>query len=311
MASGPITSWQIKGEKVEAVTDFPFLGSKTTEYGNCSHEIRWLLLCRKTITNLDSVLKSEDITLMSQGCGLSSSLIWMWAAAAAAKSLQSCQTLCDPIDGSPLGSSVPGILQARVELGHKEGWVPKNWCFQTVVLEKTLESLLDSKEIKPVSPKGNLPLLLIGRTDAEAEAPILWPPDAKSWLIGKDPDAGEDQRQEEKRTTEDEMVGWHHWLNGHEFGQALEDGEGQGSLACCSPWGCKELDRTWQLNNRAACGGLQPWREDLSKKKKKPKGFRKIQEIKGDTDFLWLYLDVWVKLCLSLLSFWFLNYMIL
>ena len=155
MASGPITSWQIKGEKVEAVTDFPFLGSKTTEYGNCSHEIRWLLLCRKTITNLDSVLKSEDITLMSQGCGLSSSLIWMWAAAAAAaaaKSLQSCPTLCDPIDGSPLGSSVPGILQARVELDHKEGRVPKNWCFQTVVLEKTLEGLLDSKEIKPGSP---------------------------------------------------------------------------------------------------------------------------------------------------------------
>ena len=108
------------------------------------------------------------------------------------------------------------------ELDHKEGWALKNWFFQTVVLEKILESLLDSKEIKPVNPKGNQSWTLIGRTDAEAETPILWSPDAKNWFIGKDPDAGKDWGQEEKGMTEDEMVGWHHWLNGHEFEQTLE-----------------------------------------------------------------------------------------
>ena len=113
---------------------------------------------------------------------------------------------------------------------------------------KTLESPLDCKAIKPVHPKGNQSWIVIGRTDAEAEAPILWPPDMKNWLLGKDPDAGKDQRQEEKGMTEDEIVGWHHWLNGHEFEQAAGDGEGQGSLACYSPWGCKELDMTEQLN---------------------------------------------------------------
>ena len=107
------------------------------------------------------------------------------------------------------------------ELDHKESWVLKNWCFWTVVLEKTLESPLDCKEIQPVSPKGDQSWIFIGRADAEAETPILWPPDAKNWLIGKDPDAGKDWRQEEKRVIEDEKVGWHHWLNGHEFEQAL------------------------------------------------------------------------------------------
>ena len=115
-----------------------------------------------------------------------------------------------------------------------------------VVLEKTLESPLDSKEIKPVNPKGNQPWLFIGRTDAET--PILWPRDVKNWLIEKDPDAGKDWRQDEKGTTEDEMVGWHHQLNGHEFEQAPGVGDGQGSLACCSPWGCKESDITERLN---------------------------------------------------------------
>ena len=109
------------------------------------------------------------------------------------------------------------------ELDHKEGWAPKNWCFQTVVLEKTLKSPLDSKKIKTVNPKGNQPWIFIGKTDAEAEAPILWPLDAKSQLIGKDPDAGKDWGQEEKGVTEDEMVGWHHQLNGHEFEQILGD----------------------------------------------------------------------------------------
>jgi len=126
------------------------------------------------------------------------------------------------------------------ELGHKEGWALTNWCFWTaVVLEKTLESPLDCKEIKPVNSKGNQPRIFIGRTDAEAEALILWPPDAKSWLTGKGIDAGKDWGQEEKGVTADEMVGWPHWLNGHEFEQALPDSQGQGSLVCCTSRGCR------------------------------------------------------------------------
>ena len=144
----------------------------------------------------------------SQGYGFSSSHEWMW------------------------------------ELDHKEGWMPKNWCFWTVVLEKTLESPLESMEIKSVNPKGNQSWIFIRRTDAKTEAPILRPPNMKSWLIRKDPDAGKDWRQEEKGTTENEMVGWHYWLNGHDFKQTPGNGEGQGSLACCSPWGCKESDTT-------------------------------------------------------------------
>ena len=134
------------------------------------------------------------------------------------------------------------------ELDHKVGWVLKNWCFQTAVQEKTLESSLDRREIKLVNPEGNQSWIFFGRTGAEAEAPILWPPDAKSRLIGKDPDAGKDWMQKEKGVTEDEKVGWHHWLSAHEFEQNLGDGDGQGSLACCSPWGRKELDTTEQLN---------------------------------------------------------------
>ena len=165
------------------------------------------------LTNLDSILKNRDITLPTNIClfkamGFSSSHIWMW------------------------------------ELDHKEGWVPKNWCFWTVVLEKTLKGPLDCKEIKPVSPKGNQPWILIRRTNAEAEALILWPPDAKNRLTGKDPDAGKDWRQEEKGMTEDEMVGWHHRLDGHEFGWTPGVGDGQGGLACCDLWGRKELDTT-------------------------------------------------------------------
>ena len=133
------------------------------------------------------------------------------------------------------------------EFNHKEIWALKNWCFWTVVLENTLQSAWDWKEIKPVKPKGNQSRLFIGRTVTEAEAPITWPPDAKNWLIGKDPDAGKDWRQEEKGMTEDEMVGWHHQLDWQEFKQALGVGDGQRSLACCSPWGRKELDTTEQL----------------------------------------------------------------
>ena len=135
------------------------------------------------------------------------------------------------------------------ELDNKKGCVLKNWCLQTVVLEKTLESLLDRKEIQPINPKRNQAWIFIGRTDAEAEAPILWPPDVKNCLIWREPDARKDWRQEEKGTTEDEMVGWHHWLNGLEFEQTLGDGEGHRSLTCDSPWGHKESDMTEQLNN--------------------------------------------------------------
>ena len=187
MASGPITSWQTDKKLRETVTNFIFLASKITENGQCSHEIkRCLLLGRKTMANLDSLLKSRDITLLTKvhlinAMVFSSSHVWMW------------------------------------ELDHKEIWVPKNWCFWTAVLEKTLESPLDYKEIKPVNPKGNESWIFIGRTDAEAETPILWPPDAKNWLIWKDPDAGKDWRWEEKGMTEDEMVGWHQQLDGHGF----------------------------------------------------------------------------------------------
>ena len=128
------------------------------------------------------------------------------------------------------------------ELDCEESWALKNWCFWTVVLEKTLESSLGCKEIQPVHPKGNQSLIFIGRTDVEAETAILWPPDVKNWLIRKDPDAGKDWRQEQKGATGDKMVGWHHRLDGQEFEQALGVGDGQGSLAWCSPWGRKKLD---------------------------------------------------------------------
>ena len=189
-------------------------GSKITADCDWSHEIRRrLVLGRKAMTNLDSILKSRDIASKgpySQSYGFSSSFIWMW------------------------------------ELDHKEGWEPKDSCFWTVVLEKTLESPLDSKEIQPVNPKGNQSWIFIGKTGAETEAPILWPPDGKSWLIWKDSDAGKDWRQEKKWMTEDKLVGW---LNGNEFDQAMGDGKGLGSLVCCSPWGCKESDTPERLDN--------------------------------------------------------------
>ena len=168
---------------METVTDFHFLDSTITADDDCSHEIKTLAPWKKSY---DGILKSRDITLLSKvylvkAVIFSSTHVWMW------------------------------------ELDYKESWVPKNWCFWTVVLEKTLQSPLDCKEIQLVHPKGNRSWIFIGRTDAEVETPILWPPDAKSWLIGKDPDAGKDWGQEEKGAIEDEMVGWHHRLNGHEF----------------------------------------------------------------------------------------------
>ena len=175
------------------------------------------LLGRKAMINLDSIIKKlrhyfANKGLFSQSYGFSSSHVWMW------------------------------------ELDFKESWAPRNWCFWTAVLEKTHESPLDFKEIKLVNPKGNQSWIFIGRIDAEAATSILWPPDVKNWLIGKDPDAGKDWRWKEKGTTEDEMVGWHHRLDGQEFEQAQGVGDGQGCLACCSPWGHKELDMTEWLN---------------------------------------------------------------
>ena len=134
------------------------------------------------------------------------------------------------------------------ELNYKESWEPKNWCFWTVVLEKTFESPLDCKEIQPDHPKGDQSWVFIGRTDGEVETPILGPPDMKSLFIWKDPDAGKDWGQEEKGTTEDEMVGWHHWLDGHGFGWTPGVGDGQGALACWGSWGHKESDMTERLN---------------------------------------------------------------
>ena len=157
-----------------------------------------------------------------------------------------------------------------VRVDHKESWVPKNWCFWTVVLEKTLESPLDCKEIKPVNPKGNQSWIFIGRTDGEAETPILWPSDAKNWLIGKDPDAGKDWRQEEKGMTEDETVGCHHRLNGHESEQALGVGDEQGSLACYSPQGHQESDTTEWVNWTEHTGFMlksKLWFKNLPKNK--------------------------------------------
>ena len=134
------------------------------------------------------------------------------------------------------------------ELDYKESWAPKIWCFLTVVLEKTLESPLDCKDTQPVNPEENQYWIFIGSTNAEADTPILCPPDVKNWLIGKGPDAGKDWRWERKGMTEDEMVGCHHRLNGHEFEQAPGVSDGQGSLVCCSPWGCKESDTTEWLS---------------------------------------------------------------
>ena len=166
-----------------------FLGSKiTADGGDCSHEIkRHFLLGRKVMTNLDSILKKQRHYFAnkgpsSQSFGFSSSHVQMW------------------------------------ELDYKESWALKNWCFWTMVLEKTLESPLDCKEIQPVHPKGDQSWVFIGGTDVEAETPILWPPDAESWLIWKDPDIGKDWGQEEKGMPEDEVVGWHYWHSGHEFG---------------------------------------------------------------------------------------------
>ena len=192
-------------------------GSKITADGDCSHEIkRCLLLGRKIKTNLDSILKSRDITLPTK--------------VRLVKAMVFPVVMC--------GCESWTIKKAeRCRVGS----------FWTVVLEKTLESPLDCKEIQPVHPKTDQSWVFIGGTDVEAETPILWPPDAKSWLIGKNPDVGKDWGQEEKGMTEDDRVGWHHRLDGHGFGWTLGVGDGQGGLACCRSWIRKEWDTTERL----------------------------------------------------------------
>ena len=212
MASSPITSWQMDGE---TVADFILEGSQITADRDCSHEI--FFPWKESYDQPRQRIEKQrhhfvNKGLSSQGYGFSSGHVWMW------------------------------------ELDCEESWALKNWHFWTVVLQKTLESPLDCKEIQPVHPRGDQFWVFIGRIDVEAEIPILWPPDAKSWLIWKDPDAGKDWGQEEKGMTEYEMAGWHHWLNGHGFGWTLGVGDGQGGLVCCSSWDCKESDMTEWLN---------------------------------------------------------------
>ena len=198
-ASMPFTSWQIDEENVETGSDFLVLGSKITADGDCSHKSkRRLLLGRKAMTKLDSVLKSRDITLPTKVCIV--------------------KAMFSPV-----------VMYGCWGLDYKK----------RLNLQKTFESPLDCKEIKPINPTGNQYQIFIARTGAKVEAPIFWPPDAKSWLTGRDPDAGKDWGQE--GTIEDEMVQCHHWLNGHELEQALGETEGQESRGCCSPWGHKEL----------------------------------------------------------------------
>ena len=193
MTPSRTTPWQIDGETMKTVTGFIFLDSKITEDGDCSHEIkRRLLLERKVMAKLYSILRSRDITLPTKV------------------------------------HLVKAMVFPRVMLGYKESWALEElMVLNCGIGEDSWESLGESlKEIQAVNLKGNQSWIFIGRTDVETEAPILWPPDGKNWLIGKDPDAGKDWRQEEKGTTEDEMVRWHHWLNGHEFGQAVGVGDG-------------------------------------------------------------------------------------
>ena len=178
---------------------------------------------------------------------------------------ESCPTLYDPMDcsmpGLPVHHHLPEFTQTHVhrvramvflvwmwKWDHIESWAPKNWCFWTVVLEKTLENPLECKEIQPVHSKGDQSWVSFGRNDTKAETPVCWPPHAKSWLIGKDSDAGKDWGQEEKGMTEDEMVGWHHGLDERESEWTPGDGDGQGGLACCNSWGRKESDTTERLN---------------------------------------------------------------
>ena len=217
MVSDPITSWEIDGETVETVSDFNFLGSKITANGDCSHEIRRrLLLGRKVMTNLDSIFKSRDITL-------------------------------------PTKVHLVKAMVFPVVIYGCESWtVKKAECWRIDAFElwcwRRLLSPLDCKEIQPVHSEGDQPWDFFGRNDAKAETPVLWPPHARSWLIGKYSDAGRDWGKEEKGTTEDDRAGWHHWLDERESEWTPGVGDGQGGVACCDSWGRKESDRTERLN---------------------------------------------------------------
>ena len=215
MPSGPITSWQIDGERVETMTDFIFLGSKLTADGDWSHEIkRCLLLGRKVMTKLDSILKRRNITLPTM-VHLVKAMVF------------------------------PGVMYGYESWTIKKAEHRKLMLSNCVVGGDSWESLRLQRDT-PVHPKENQSGIFIGRTDAET--PILWLLDAKNWLFGKNPDAGKDRRREEKGTTEDDMVGWHHQLDGYEFEQAPGVGDAQGSLACWSPWSGKQSDMTKRLN---------------------------------------------------------------
>ena len=265
MASVPITSWQTDGEKMETVTDFIFLDSKITTDSDCSHEVKRLAPWKKSYD------KSSSVQLLSR--------VWLFATpwtAACQASLSITNSRSLPklmFIESVMPSVVPfssrlDILKSRdITLLTKVhinkaiffsvviyGW--ESWTIMKAERQRidAFElgagdlSPLDSKKIKPVNHKGNQSWIFIGRTDPEAEVPILWPPDAKSQLIGKDSDAGRDWGQEEKGMAEDEMAGWHHWLNGHESGWTPGAGDGQGGVVCCDSWACKESDTTEWLN---------------------------------------------------------------
>ena len=214
MASGPIISWQIDGETMETMWDLIFGGSKITADGDCSHKIkRCLLLGRKAMTKLDVILKCRDITLPTKVHLLKAMVLPVVVYGCESWTIK--QAECQRTDAFEL------------------------WNWRRLLRVPWTSRRSKQSILKEISPDG--------RTDAKA--PILWPPDGKSWLSRKDPDAGKDWRQEEKRATEDKMVGWHHWFSGHELGQTLGDGEAQRGLACCSSWGHKESDMTWLLNN--------------------------------------------------------------
>ena len=215
MAFSPITSWKIDGEKVEAVADFISLASRITLEGYCSHEIKGLLILRRKARWHIKKQRHHfgDKSASSQSYGFSSSHVQMW------------------------------------ELNHKLGWMPKIdafelWCWKRLLRVPWTARRSNQSILKEIGPEYSLEGLTL-----KLKLQYLWPRDVKSLLIGKDPEAGKDWRQKKKGVTEDEMVGWHHWLNGHEFEKTPGDGEGQGSLACCSPWGHRELDMTQWLNN--------------------------------------------------------------
>ena len=218
MTSGPITSWKIEREHVEVGTDFLFLGCKIIAGGDCSHEIRCLLLGRKVRTNLGSVLQNRDLTL--------STMVRIVKAMVFQVVTCGCESW-----------TTKKVVHRRIDIFKLWSW------------RRLLTVPWTNKELKLVNLEGNQPWILVGRTEADAETPVFWSSDSNSWLIGNVSDAGKDWRQKEKKVSEDEMAGEHHQCNGHELGQTSGDGEVPGGLACCISWGCKESDMTGQLNN--------------------------------------------------------------